>query len=276
METLGLKLVEGRDFTPDEIEQIDPEASRDMGRLAIMSKRLAEEMFPGTSAVGKRFYLGGNPDAEPMQVIGVVEKLQTPWAHAGNRGEQATILGVDLLGSFSRYVVRAEPGQRDRVFKDVEAALGRVPGLMIVQRQTMDEDRYDMYRDDRAVAWMLTTVTVLLLLVTASGIVGMATLWVNQRRKQIGVRRALGARKVDILRYFITENFIITSGGVVAGLLLAIGLNQLLVSQLELTKLPLGYLGVGSLVLWLVGVAAVYAPAWRASGISPAIATRSA
>ena len=276
VETLGLKLVEGRDFTPDEIEQIDPEASRDMGRLAIMSKRLAEEMFPGTSAVGKRFYLGGNPDAEPMQVIGVVEKLQTPWAHAGNRGEQATILGVDLLGSFSRYVVRAEPGQRDRVFKDVEAALGRVPGLMIVQRQTMDEDRYDMYRDDRAVAWMLTTVTVLLLLGTASGIVGMATLWVNQRRKQIGVRRALGARKEDILRYFITENFIITSGGVVAGLLLAIGLNQLLVSQLELTKLPLGYLGVGSLVLWLVGVAAVYAPAWRASGISPAIATRSA
>jgi putative ABC transport system permease protein len=104
----------------------------------------------------------------------------------------------------------------------------------------------------------------------------MATLWVNQRRKQIGVRRALGARKVDVLRYFITENFIITSGGVVAGLLLAVGLNQLLVSQLELTKLPILYLAVGSLVLWLVGVAAVYAPAWRASGISPAIATRSA
>ena len=108
------------------------------------------------------------------------------------------------------------------------------------------------------------------------GIVGMATLWVNQRRKQIGVRRALGARKLDILRYFITENFIITSGGVVAGLLLAVGLNQLLVSQLELTKLPIVYLAVGSAVLWLVGVAAVYAPAWRASGISPAIATRSA
>ena len=276
VKTLGLKLVEGRDFAANEIELVDPEASRDMGRVAIMTKALADEMYPGTTAVGKIFYLGGTPNAEPHRVIGVVEKLQTPWAHAGNRGEQATILGVDLLGSFSRYVVRAEPGQRDRVIKDVEAAIGRVPGLMIVQQATMDEDRFDMYRDDRAVAWMLTTVTVLLLLVTASGIVGMATLWVNQRRKQIGVRRALGARKVDILRYFITENFIITTGGVVAGLLLAVGLNQLLVSQLELTKLPLGYLAVGSLVLWLVGIAAVYAPAWRASGISPAIATRSA
>jgi len=140
----------------------------------------------------------------------------------------------------------------------------------------MEDDRIDLYRDDRAIAWMLITVTVLLLLVTASGIVGMATLWVNQRRKQIGVRRALGARKVDVLRYFIMENFIITSGGVVAGLLLAVALNQLLVSQLELAKLPIGYLAVGSLALWLIGVLAVYGPAWRASSISPAIATRSA
>ena len=140
----------------------------------------------------------------------------------------------------------------------------------------MDQDRFNIYRNDRAISWMLITVTVLLLLVTASGIVGMATLWVNQRRKQIGVRRALGARKLDVLRYFITENFIITTGGVAAGLVLAVGLNQLLVSQLELTKLPLGYLAVGSVLLWLVGVLAVYGPAWRASGISPAIATRSA
>ncbi|MFA6985810.1 MAG: FtsX-like permease family protein, partial [Arenimonas sp.] len=145
-----------------------------------------------------------------------------------------------------------------------------------VNNKSLEEDRDDIYRDDRALAWMLITVTVLLLLVTASGIVGMATLWVNQRRKQIGVRRALGARRFDILRYFITENLVITSGGIVAGLLLAVALNQLLVSQLELTKLPIGYLAVGSLVLWLIGVLAVYGPAWRASSISPAIATRSA
>jgi putative ABC transport system permease protein len=48
----------------------------------------------------------------------------------------------------------------------------------------------------------------------------MASLWVTQRRKQIGVRRALGARRIDILRYFITENFMITSAGVFGGVLL--------------------------------------------------------
>ena len=53
---------------------------------------------------------------------------------------------------------------------------------------------------------MLIAVSALLLLVTASGIVGMASLRVAQRRKQIGVRRALGARWLDILRYFVVEN----------------------------------------------------------------------
>ena len=125
-------------------------------------------------------------------------------------------------------------------------------------------------------SWMLVTVSVLLLLITASGIVGMASLWVTQRRKQIGVRRALGARRADILRYFITENFMITSVGVVGGVMLSIGLNQLLVSQLELAKLPLDYLLIGAGVFWALGVFAVYGPAFRAATISPATATRSA
>jgi putative ABC transport system permease protein len=125
-------------------------------------------------------------------------------------------------------------------------------------------------------AWMLATVSALLLLITASGIVGMASLWVTQRRKQIGVRRALGARRAHILRYFVTENLLITSSGVVAGVLLAIGLNQLLVTRLEMARLPLGYLGVGAALFWALGIAAVYGPAWRAASISPALATRTA
>ncbi len=121
---------------------------------------------------------------------------------------------------------------------------------------------------------MLISVSVLLMLVTASGIVGMASLWVTQRRKQIGVRRALGARRVDILRYFLIENVLITSGGVAAGLLGALALNHLLVSNLELARLPAGYLVGGAVVFLVLGVAAVYGPAWRGASISPATATR--
>lgn len=97
----------------------------------------------------------------------------------------------------------------------------------------------------------------------------------TQRRKQIGVRRALGARRIDILRYFIVENVMITSGGVVGGVLLGVGLNQLLVSKLEMTRLPLPYLIAGALLFWAIGILAAYGPAWRAASISPALATRS-
>ena len=67
----------------------------------------------------------------------------------------------------------------------------------------------------------------------------------------------------------------ITSVGVAAGVVLALALNHLLVSQLEMTRLPLPYLLGGALVFWLLGLAAVYGPAWRAASISPATATRS-
>jgi len=276
VKTYQLKLIEGRDVNSQDVEVVDPDKSQDLGRVGIVTQTLAKKMFPTGSIVGKTVYIGTGADALPIQIVGVVEKLQSPWAQNGERGELSLMLAQRRVQGYSEFSIRTEPGQRDRVMKEAEAAMNKVPGQLVVTNDAMEKSRYDLYRNDRAIAWMLATVTVLLLLVTASGIVGMATLWVNQRRKQIGVRRALGARKVDVLRYFITENFIITTGGVVAGLLLAVGLNQLLVSQLELPKLPLMYLAVGSVVLWLVGIAAVYAPAWRASGISPAIATRSA
>jgi putative ABC transport system permease protein len=276
VKTLQLKLVEGRDFTPDDVLYVDPDKSQELGKIGIVSQVLAKKLFPNGSAIGKTVYIGNGADAIHFQIVGVVEKLQSPWAQNGERGELSTILANRYVGTYLHFGVRAEPGQRDRVMKDIEAAITKIPGVMIIKVESMDDNRRDLYRNDHAIAWMLATVTVLLLLVTASGIVGMATLWVNQRRKQIGVRRALGARKIDILRYFITENVLITSGGVVAGLLLAVGLNQLLVSQLELPKLPVMYLAVAPVVLYLVGIAAVYAPAWRASSISPATATRSA
>ncbi|MFA9219237.1 MAG: ABC transporter permease, partial [Sphingomonadaceae bacterium] len=194
------------------------------------------------------------------------------------QADYSIILPARLTGEdVTTYTLRAEAGQLQRVMKESEAAVRSASATpVIVKLKTISEFRRDRYRADQALAWMLVTVSVLLLLITASGIVGMASLWVTQRRKQIGVRRALGARRVDILRYFITENLMITSVGVTAGVLLALALNQLLVSQLEMARLPAGYLLAGAGVFWALGIVAVYGPAWRAASISPALATRSA
>jgi putative ABC transport system permease protein len=268
--TWQLKLIEGRDFTKADIVEVDAETSKEYPKTAIITKTLADKLWPGQSAIGRTLLFGIGETANPTQVIGVVERLQSPWAQVGEKGELGDTSGV-------MYTVRTEAGQRDRVMKEAEAALAKssaVPVLIGV-KNTID-DRNERYRADKALSWMLVTVSVMLLVITASGIVGIASLWVTQRRKQIGVRRALGARRADILRYFIAENLMITSAGVIGGALLAIALNQLLVSKLEMAKLPLVYLLLGTGVFFVLGIIAVYAPAWRAATISPATATRSA
>ena len=278
IKTWGLKLLEGRDFTPAEIAEIDQNVTEEFPPQVIVTRAMAEKIHPGGgSALGMPLFLGTGEDAQKLQVVGVVERLQSQGAEVGDKGEYSVLFPVRLTGDGDTLLtIRAEAGQRDRVMKDAEQAIrAATPDKLIVRLRTLDEDRDTRYRADRAMSWMLITVSALLLLVTASGIVGIASLWVTQRRKQIGVRRALGARRVDILRYFLTENFMITSVGVAAGVVLALALNQLLVSQLEMARLPLPYLLGGAVVFWLLGLAAVYGPAWRAASISPATATRS-
>jgi putative ABC transport system permease protein len=124
-------------------------------------------------------------------------------------------------------------------------------------------------------AGMMVGVIAALLLVTALGIIGLASFWVQQRRRQIGVRRALGATRSDILHYFQTENFLIVTGGIALGMALAFGLNLALMRIYELPRLPLLYLPVGALALWLLGQLAVLGPALRAAAVPPVVATRS-
>ena len=275
VDVLGLKIVEGRDFTPSDVETVDFDKERPFGGKAIVSAALAKRLSPEGSVVGKTVYVGNGEDASAMEVVGVVERLQTPWAQTDDDGEMSTVSAMRTTERFSRYAVRAAPGEAERVQRDVEAALlASEPGRLVVRNRTIAENRINRYRSDKAMAGTLVTVTLLLLVVTASGIVGMASLWVNQRRKQIGVRRALGATRFDILRYFLTENLMITGGGVLIGSILALALNQVLVSQMELPRLPLGYIGVGVMALWLLGILAVYGPARRASLVPPAVATR--
>jgi len=275
--TFGLRLVEGRDFLPGERLDRNEKDKAEPPPQIIVTRALADKLWPGVSAIGKTLYFGNNEISTPPRVIGVVEHLQTQSAQIDEKGEFSIVMPLQRYGdSRTMFAVRAEPGQRDRVMKEAESVLRKSAATpMILEMRTVDQDRKDRYRGDVALQWMLVTVSLLMLLITCCGIVGMASLWVTQRRKQIGVRRALGARKVDILRYFIVENFMITSAGVFGGAALGLALNQLLVSKLEMARLPAGYLAGGAILFWLIGVIAAYGPAWKAASISPATATRS-
>ena len=276
IDVLGLELVEGRDFRPDEVKVVDPRAGGLEPDHVILTRHLARRLFPDdASVVGKTVYFGTGDDARPMQVVGVVARLMSPGAQPGEHAYDSFLFPIRYLGGASHYAVRTAPGDRARVMAEAEAALSALRNdRVLVNLRGVDELRERRYKQERYVATVLIAVMVGLLVVTAGGIVGIASLWVNQRRKQIGVRRALGARRADILGYFVGENLLLTTAGVVLGVVLALAINRSLASNVELGRLPLGYLAGGVVGAWLLGVVAVLGPAWRAASVPPAVATR--
>src|SRR5690554_393101 len=274
-ETLGLTLAAGTWMSPDALQPYDDEAGfRGIKPSSmVITREFAERAFPGEDAVGRDVYL----QDDPIRVVGVVERLARPREVSGDMG-YSMLLPVEVpytLGG--NYLIRTTPERRAEVLDAVVAALNANSGSRIIlEQQTFEEIRGSFFAQDRTMVWLLVIVCIALLVVTALGIIGLASFWVQQRTRQIGVRRALGATRGQILRYFQAENFLLASAGIALGMLLAYALNQYLMGRYELPRLPLYYLPAGAIVLWLLGQVAVFGPARRAAAVPPAIATRSA
>ncbi len=274
LETLGVELVAGRDFTPDEYIDFN-EANPDAMRVAsvIITRDLAEYWFPGKSPIGQTFYANGK---DPETVVGVIDRLQRPNVNRPGRESFAVVLPIRApSASGGDYLLRVDPARKGDVLAAVEATLNKVsPSRILLKRQTFAEIRDNYFKADRAMAYLLIGVSLALLIITALGVVGLASFWVQQRTRQIGVRRALGATRGDILRYFQLENFILASAGIVLGMALAYAINLWLMHKYEVARLPVEFLPVGAGLLWILGQIAVLGPAMRAATIPPAIATR--
>jgi putative ABC transport system permease protein len=280
LDAYGLKLIGGRNFKPEEISARDRNSDGWTASL-IITKALADKLYPGQDAIGKQLYL--DQKKPPRTVIGVVERMQVPWpngfvVNGDQNAVEYSMLVPQLLtsGNGSKYLIRAEPGRRDELMKTAESKLADSNHSRIVRGiKSIESVRAAGYRSDRAMMIILGIVILSLLTITALGIVGMASFWVTQRTKQIGTRRALGATRGSILRYFLTENFLITSGGLILGAVLTYGFSFWLMTHYQAKLLPWHYVPVGFLCLWALGQLAVLGPATRASRVSPAVATRS-
>ena len=157
---------------------------------------------------------------------------------------------------FASYLVRAEPGRRDALMRLAEDKLaGMDNGRIITKVESVEELAAKSYADDRAMAVYLSVVVGLLLAISALGIFGLAAFNVSTRTKQIGTRRAVGARRFDIVRYFLVENWVITTTGVLLGCVLALLLGYWLSTMFELPRLKLYYLVAGVAALWAIGLA---------------------
>jgi putative ABC transport system permease protein len=273
LSTLGLKLVAGRNFDAGEITERNDMEGKAPAAL-IVSQALATKLFPNGDALGKSIYLGDYKQKAP--IIGIVERLQQPWASVRNQKvEYAMLQPYRYVELYSDYVVRAKPGQLEAAMKSAEKQLLAINrGRINDKTRTMAETRQRAYRDDRGLAIVLGVVSVVLLAVTAFGIIGITSFWVSQRRRQIGIRRAMGASRSAILRYFQTENLMIGTAGAVLGILLALTLNFLMAGKFEMTRLNVGSTLIAAVIVLLLGQIAVLWPALRAASISPVVAIR--
>jgi putative ABC transport system permease protein len=279
-QTMGVRLVAGRHLQPDEVLDADVVlkalASGDSKVLApvtVITQALAQRLWPGADALGKTIYVG----PVGVRVVGVVADLARANAYDDATAHYSMILPVFMgAGKDQSYLIRTRPQDRQAVLKAAVTALKKAdPRRVVTEQRTYDEVREKFFENDRSMAGILVGAIAALLVVTALGIVGLASFWVAQRRRTIGVRRALGATRRNILNYFLTENFLLATLGIVLGMVLAYGINLFLMLHYELPRLPAVYFPVGAIALWLIGQLAVLGPAMRAAAVPPVVATRS-
>ncbi len=267
---LGVKLIAGRPFEAHEI--LPPVETFEMSPQAIVTQAFAKQMFPkDPNPLGKTFYDGLS---KPITIVGIIEHMHGAWV-GWDKLDNVVLFPRIKNGPTAIYLVRSEPGRRDALMREIESKLGDSnPGRLLRWVRPFDYFIHQSYLDDRNMAIFLVSVTSALLAITALGIFGLATFNVSTRIRQIGTRRAVGARRLDIVRHFLVENWMITTAGIVAGCGFALAVGYWISVKYELPRLDLYYLVGGVLGIWLIGLAAALQPARRASAISPAVATR--
>ena len=270
--TLGVELIAGQNFTPQDIQWRESSSTK-WPPKTIITKAFAEQLYPDDwqSAVGKTFYIS---QTQPIQIIGVMKALQAPW-NGWTGVERSMLVPFHMDAKNSRYFIRTEPGRRDEMMPVIEKILAESNKERIIRRvSTVEETRQRSYQRHNATNKILLTVVITLTLITGFGIVGLAIFSINRRTKQIGTRRALGATQWQVMRYFMVENLLISSVGVVIGSIGAVALNYWLVKTFNLSPISFELVLFGVIALFIVGQLAVLYPARRAAMIPPATATR--
>lgn len=275
LDALGMKLAAGRWFRPEEIVLVTgfQQLSALKAEGVVVSRAVADAMYPDGNALGQPMY---DAFGSMTTIIGIVERAQGYFLHTDSAENTVFLPAMLANGGFQNYVIRTQPGRDADVQRDVESVLLAVnPRRLVQEVRTLADVRDQTYRNDRAMAVTLVAVMGLLVAVTVLGLFGLTSFNVGRRRKQIGTRRALGARRSDILGHFLVESWIVTTAGAIAGIALAVALSVWLVHEFELPRLDWRYVPVGIIALWVIGQLATVGPARRAAATEPAIATRS-
>jgi putative ABC transport system permease protein len=275
--TMGLQLVAGRNFRIDEIFTGDSKPGS-VPQVAIITASLAKSLFGNNDALGKVVYLSNGPTSPPLTVIGIVRRLQGVTA-AGTlnpvESENSIILPIRTAGRGGLFVIRVKSGSMETVMPAVEAVLFKNnPRRVFGRLRPFDEIRATAYQKDRSIATALIVAAVVLVCIAVLCVTGLTSYWIIRRRLQIGIRRALGATRAAIIRYFLVENAILCLIGVGVGSAAALVVNRWLFVRYGVGRIPTFDLLSCSLMIVVVGQLAAVVPAARAAKDDPAATLR--
>jgi putative ABC transport system permease protein len=267
--TMGIPLLAGRDFTERD--------TANTLKVAIVSQRIVREYFPGgpAEAVGQRVRLEDR--GEWLTVVGVVADIRQMGL---DRNVQPMIYAPfqQERSGFVRFVsFVARTSSPARVAEGIRAEIRRAaPDLPIEITRTMDEAVAASVAPPRFRMWLLVVFATTATLIATCGIYGLMAYAVTQRRREIGVRMALGADRRDVLRLVLTRALRIVLAGVIVGLAAAAGVTRVLQRFLfGVTPTDPIAFTIVTLLLIAVGLMAAWLPARRATRIDPSAALRS-
>jgi putative ABC transport system permease protein len=275
--TLGLRLIEGRDFSADEVIA-GQFYTGPMPSVAVITESLKEQLFGAKPPLGRLIYVASD-SRKPITVIGVVERLQSPYA-AGtvdtHQSENSLILPINAAGGGGLFIVRVKADSLNAVARNVQEVLIRNnPDRIFGAIRPFSEIRLRAYQKDRAIAIAFSILFIVLCFITALAIVGLTSFWVLRRTGQIGIRRALGATRLSIVRYFLIENALLCVTGAALGIAASLALNLWLRAHYGTDRISALALIACAIMVVSLGQCAVMFPAFRAARISPSSAFRS-
>jgi putative ABC transport system permease protein len=265
-EVMGATLLKGRGFTAGDVQGTLP--------VIIVNKTLAQRLFPNEDPLGKRIKFSSAPEVPWKEIVGVVGDVKhegldaTPFMEAYIPYLQTPSLAMAVA-------VRTESDPSALTAAVRKAVLEVDPDQPIYDIKTMSQRLSASVAPRRLSMLLFTCFAFLALVLAAVGVYGVMSYSVNRRTHEIGIRMALGARAVDVLKLVIGQVLLLTIAGVAVGLVAAFGLTRLMASMLYGVSAtdPTTFLGV-SVILIAVALLAGYIPARRATRVDPMIALR--
>jgi putative ABC transport system permease protein len=268
LEAYRMRVKSGR-FLPAD----DPAAPR---AFAVLGSKLRQELFRNHSPLGKRITIGGSR----YRVIGVMESKGTvlgfdlddtvyiPAARALSLFNNDTLFEIDVMYD--------EGTTADRVVQGIKETLtarhGRDDVTITTQQQMLDV--LGSVLD--VLTLSVAAIGSISLLVGAIGIVTIMTISINERTSEIGLLRALGAKRIQVLGLFLGEAIVLAAIGGLSGLVLGVGIAALLHAALPAlpVQIPITYVVLSEIVAVIIGLVAGVLPAYRAAQLDPVEALR--